>query len=265
MQKSVFRIEKMDCPSEEQLIRMKLADLDQVVSLIFDIPERKLTVVHTLSADEILQRLSSLNLDTRLVESNLTEIIPEMSGDSKKESRLLWQVLLINAGFFFLESVTGILSGSMGLVADGLDMLADSIVYAMALFAVGTTAVRKKNIAAAAGYFQLALAIFGLIETIRRFTGTGETPEFQTMMVVSFFALGGNALCLILLQKSKSQEAHMKASMIFTSSDIIANLGVIGAGVLVYYTESIYPDLIVGTIVFLLVTKGAIRILRLSK
>ena len=265
MQKSVFRIEKMDCPSEEQLIRMKLADLDQVVSLNFDIPDRKLTVVHTLTADEILQRLVSLNLDTRLVESKLTEINLELSVDSKTERRLLWQVLFINAGFFFLESVTGILSESMGLVADGLDMLADSIIYAMALFAVGSTAVRKKNIAAAAGYFQLALAILGLIETIRRFTGAGETPEFQTMMVVSFFALGGNALCLLLLQKSKSQEAHMKASMIFTSSDIIANLGVIGAGVLVYYTESIYPDLIVGTIVFLLVTKGAVRILRLAK
>jgi Co/Zn/Cd efflux system component len=40
-------------------------------------------------------------------------------------------------------------------------------------------------------------------------------------------------LSLTELQKSKSQEdAHMKASMIFTSNDVIINLGVIAAGIL---------------------------------
>ncbi|KKX49171.1 hypothetical protein L950_0216910 [Sphingobacterium sp. IITKGP-BTPF85] len=33
----------------------------------------------------------------------------------------------------------------MGLVADSLDMLADSIVYGLALFAVGGSMIRKKT------------------------------------------------------------------------------------------------------------------------
>jgi Co/Zn/Cd efflux system component len=78
-------------------------------------------------------------------------------------------------------------------------------------------------------------------------------------------ALIGNGLCLYLLQKSKSQEAHMQASMIFTSNDVIVNLGVIIAGILVYLTNSKYPDLIVGVIVFTIVAKGAVNILKLSK
>jgi Co/Zn/Cd efflux system component len=53
--------------------------------------------------------------------------------------------------------------------------------------------------------------------------------------------------------------------MIFTSNDVIVNIGVIIAGTLVYFTHSKYPDLIVGTIVFGLVAKGAFRILKLSK
>ena len=57
----------------------------------------------------------------------------------------------------------------------------------------------------------------------------------------------------------------MKASMIFTSNDIIINTGVIFAGVLVLFTQSKYPDLIVGSIVFLVVVSGAIRILKLGK
>ena len=57
----------------------------------------------------------------------------------------------------------------------------------------------------------------------------------------------------------------MQASMIFTSNDVIINLGVVVAGLLVMWTGSNEPDLIIGIIVFLLVMKGAFRILALSK
>ncbi|MFO7615083.1 MAG: cation transporter, partial [Bacteroidales bacterium] len=74
-----------------------------------------------------------------------------------------------------------------------------------------------------------------------------------------------NTVCLYLLQKAKSKEAHMQASMIFTSNDIKINLGVIIAGVLVLWLNSSIPDLVVGTIVFGLVVKGALKILKLGK
>jgi Co/Zn/Cd efflux system component len=57
----------------------------------------------------------------------------------------------------------------------------------------------------------------------------------------------------------------MKASMIFTSNDVIINVGVIVAGVLVFILDSKYPDLIIGAIVFILVTRGAFSILKLSR
>ena len=85
------------------------------------------------------------------------------------------------------------------------------------------------------------------------------------MIGISFLALAGNAACLYLLQKSRSTEAHMRASMIFTSNDVIANIGVILAGALVYITASKLPDLAVGVVIFLLVARGAVRILRLAR
>ncbi len=57
----------------------------------------------------------------------------------------------------------------------------------------------------------------------------------------------------------------MKASMIFTSNDVIINLGVILAGVLVLWLDSNKPDLIIGSIVFVLVIQGAFRILKLGR
>jgi cation transport ATPase len=132
MQKSTFKIAKMDCPSEEQMIRMKLADITNINSLDFDIANRKLVVFHTGKYDEIFQRLDTLKFDTSLVESiDAGEVVlPE---NHAQERKLLWQVLGINLFFFVLESISGIVAKSMGLVADSLDMLADSFVYGLAL------------------------------------------------------------------------------------------------------------------------------------
>jgi len=153
----------------------------------------------------------------------------------------------------------------MGLVADSLDMLADAFVYGLALWAVGSLDIRKKKVAKLSGYIQLVLAVLGIIEVIRRFLEFKTFPDFRVMIGISFLALTANSICLYLLQKSRSKEAHMKATMIFTSNDVIINAGIILAGILVLLTRSKYPDLVVGAIVFMIVIRGAFRILKLGK
>ncbi len=246
------------------MIRMKLGDLINIKLLEFDIANRNLMVFHEGGYDEILKSLESLDFGTSFIESVSLE--SELLVEShSKERKLLWQVLVINFFFFFTELLFGFVSSSIGLIADSLDMLADSIVYGLALFAVGGVVTRKKNVARVSGYFQLILAFFGFVEVIRRFFLSESLPVFQVMVTVSVLALIGNVACLYLLQRSRSNEAHMQASMIFTSNDVIVNLGVILAGFLVYLTDSKYPDLIVGIVVFYLVWRGAFKILELSK
>lgn len=264
MFKSVFEITLMDCPSEENLIRMKLADISSIEHLEFDIPNRHLTVFHSEEIKEIENAILELKLGGKLISTENSEQ-SEFEEDSNQK-KLLWTVLGINFSFFLIEMSTGIISKSMGLIADSLDMLADSFVYAISLLAVGSTVSKKKKVAKVAGYFQLILAIIGFAEIIRRFIGNEQLPDFKTMIVISGFALIGNAICLYLLQKSKSkEEAHMKASMIFTSNDVVINLGVIIAGLFVHFLNSNKPDLIIGTVVFIIVIRGAFRILKLAK
>jgi len=263
MQKSIFEISKMDCPSEENLIRMKLDSIGAIKQLEFDLPHRKLTIFHEGQIDQIEQSISELKLGGKKLRTEETR--QDSFSDETQQRELLWAVLAINFAFFILEMTTGILSKSMGLVADSLDMLADSFVYGISLLAVGSSLLRKKKIARLAGYFQIVLAIIGFIEVVRRFLDPEKMPDFSTMIVVSALALIANGVCLYLLQKSKSKEAHMQASMIFTSNDVIINFGVIVAGVLVNWLQSNKPDLVIGSIVFVLVIQGAIRILKLGK
>jgi len=264
MEKTTFEIPKMDCPSEENLIRLKLDGISGIKNLDFDIPNRKLTVFHTGQIDQIEKSILDLNLGGQKLTTEQTDRTEFTENSNQK--KLLWTVLAINFAFFIIEMTTGLISNSMGLVADSLDMLTDSFVYGISLFAVGGTLTRKKRIAKLAGYFQITLAIIGFAEVLRRFLGAEKLPDFTTMIFVSVLALIANGICLYLLQKSKSKkEAHMKASLIFTSNDVIINLGVITAGLLVNWLNSNKPDLIVGTIVFVLVIQGAIRILKTGK
>ena len=264
MYQTLFKIDKMDCPSEENLIRMKFEELTQIKHLEFDLNHRELTVFHKLGIEEIEECLKQLNLGHKKL---YTKKSNRQSFDQNTDQRkVLWSVLIINLVFFILEMGYGLVSKSMGLVADSLDMLADSFVYAISLIAVGKSLAHKKTVAKIAGYFQIILALIGFGEVIRRTIYSVEFPNYLTMIIISVLALVGNALCLYLLQKSKyKDEAHIKASLIFTSNDVVINLGVIVAGLMVYWLNSNMPDLIIGAIVFFIVSKGAIRILSLSK
>jgi Co/Zn/Cd efflux system component len=264
IERTTFRVPQMDCAAEEQLVRMKLADHSEVKQLSFDLSARTVAVTHTGDYDMIEQAMQELNLGAVLVErESLDELEPDANDEQQR--KLLIIVLLINAGLFALEMATGLIAQSMGLVADSLDMLADALVYGLSLYAVGKAVSQKKQVARASGYFQLFLAVFGIVEVVRRFTGEGDEPSFTLMILISLIAFAGNVTSLLILQRAQNQDVHMKASWIFTTNDVLVNIAVIVAGVLVFFTSSKLPDLVVGGVVFFLVGSGAFRILKLSK
>ena len=102
MVKTTFRISKMDCHSEEQMIRAKLEGMADIQSLAFDIPKRQLEVYHANSFEGILAALDSLQLDTKLISSEAVETM-DIEDDRNLQKRVLWQVLAINFFFFVLE------------------------------------------------------------------------------------------------------------------------------------------------------------------
>lgn len=263
---SVFAVPKMDCPSEQHMIKMALQGVDGVLSLSFDLDQRRLTARHRGPAVELLQRLEPLGLGATLVESSSPSRTDEEDGleapDNEAEARLLKLLLSINALMFAVEIAVGFWAQSTGLIADALDMFADAAVYGLSLYAVGRSAALKIRAAHLAGWLQLALALLALAEVVRRFA-FGSEPVSGLMMGMGLVALIANATCLVLVAQQRHAGAHMKASYIFSSNDVIANVGVIVAGGLVALTGSHYPDLIIGLLVGLVVMNGARRILQL--
>ncbi|MHB1370159.1 MAG: cation transporter [Pseudomonadaceae bacterium] len=264
LQRSVFRIPGMDCPSEEQMIRLRLADAP-VTALAFDLGGRRLTVDHDGDPAAILARLVPLGYGAALAESYpLGNESPALAPppDDRAEARVLWTLLAINALMFVIELGAGVWARSAGLVADAMDMFADAAVYGVALYAVGRAARYKLGAARLAGVLQLVLALGALAEVARRIV-TGAMPEAVGMMGVSVLALAANVACLVLIARHREGGVHMKASYIFSANDVLANLGVITAGALVAWSGQAWPDWAIGGVIGVLVLAGAVRILRL--
>jgi Co/Zn/Cd efflux system component len=259
---SRFHIAAMDCAAEEQLVRMALSDVHGINRIEIDSDRRDVVIDHQSTSDTIDASLQSLGLGARHVDDT-SEI--GSGHESGRERKALIVALVINAGFFVGELTVGLVSGSMGLVADSLDMGADASVYALSLAAVGTVAARKKQLARTSGYLQLGLATVGLIEVIRRFVVDVELPDPTSMIVLSSLALVGNIITLVVLHRVRSGEVHLQASWIFTANDIKVNALVITAAIGVALTDSAVPDLLAGAVIFLVVANGARRILSLTR
>ena len=188
----------------------------------------------------------------------------ELEAETSEQIRVLWIVLAINFAMFVGEATAGLLAGSVALLADSSDMLADAVVYGISLYAVRRSAVAKARAAAASGLFQIVIGLALLAEAGRRIASPIE-PEPGYMIVVATVALVANAYCLRLIAAHKDSGVHMSASVIFSQNDVIANAAVILGGVLVVATGWSRIDLVVGAGVSILVLSGGVRILREAK
>jgi Co/Zn/Cd efflux system component len=263
LRRSVFLVPKMDCAAEEALVRTALDGIEEVRSLAFDLPGRSLTVWHSGDATTVHARLDGLGLGARLARSEESdEAAVPGAAEEGAEARALWTVLALNAAMFAVEMVAGWIAESTGLLADGLDMLADALVYGVALYAVGRGPALKQRAARLCGGLQLLLGLSALAEVLRR-AHFGSDPAPPLMIAVSVVALAANVTSLWLVARHQEGGVHMKATYICTANDVLANLGVIAAAGLVAWTGSPWPDLAIGTAIAGLVLRGAVRILKL--
>ena len=184
----------------------------------------------------------------------------EVEIKDQSQRQVLYWLLGINATMFVIEMGIGLLADSTALIADSLDMLADAVVYGVALYAIGKSLLHKANAARISGFFQMALGVLIIIDIVRR-SIYGSEPVSGLMMAMGAVALVANVLCLVIIRKQRNEEVHMRASWIFSANDVIANLGVIFAGVLVFWLDSRWPDLVIGVIVSCVVLRGAKMIL----
>jgi Co/Zn/Cd efflux system component len=70
-----------------------------------------------------------------------------------------------------------------------------------------------------------------------------------------------NLVVLILLIKYKTTDKGFTTALFFSSIDVYQNLATIIAAVIIKYTNSIIPDMVVGCLIFVIILISAIKII----
>ena len=175
-----------------------------------------------------------------------------MSGGGRRRRSLLLALGLTSV-YLVVEVVGGILTGSLALLADAGHMLTDVAGLGLAVFAI-TYAQRPPTARHTYGYYRaeilaalvngallFAVAGYILIEAWRRFQ---DPPSVQSgpMILIALIGLGVNLASAWLLRQGAGESLNVRGAYLEVISDMVGSLGVLVAGVIIYFTGWPYAD-----------------------
>ena len=174
--------------------------------------------------------------------------------------QILWVILFINAGMFFVEMASGIYSGSQSLMADALDFFGDAANYAISIYVLNKSTSTRARASLIKGY---TLGAFGLwiVGSITYKALVTGLPQAEVMGIVGFLALVANVVSAALLYKYRSGDSNRESVWICSRNDAIGNIAVMLAAGGVFLTGTKWPDLLVAGIIASLALSGARRII----
>ncbi len=158
---------------------------------------------------------------------------------------VLYTVFFINLIMFFVEFISGIVVDSNALIADSLDMFGDAFVYGLSLFVLSKSHKTQAKASLIKGIIMLLFGLYVFWEAFYKIINP-VIPLAQTITLLGFLALVANIICFFLLTKNKNENINIKSAWVCSRNDIYGNIGVIIAGILVGYFNSMWPDIIVG-------------------
>lgn len=176
-------------------------------------------------------------------------------------TKVFWVVLVINFAMFLTEVTGGYLAHSNALLADSLDMLADAFVYGLSLYVLTRGHQAKVTASLVKGILMAMLGLFVVGEAIYKIFNP-VVPIAETITIIGVIAVVANATCLLLLMKYKNTDLNVKSAWICTRNDVFANISVIIAGLLVAYFGSMWPDIIIGLGIAVIVLQSSFGIIK---
>lgn len=183
----------------------------------------------------------------------------KFDGASPAYRRVLVAVIAINLIGFVAIVIGGVIQGSTALAANAMDFLADSATYAISLWAIGKS-VRVRS--GAAVFKSLSLIVMGasvLGYALWRAL-TGQLPEGSVITGLGLFGFVANLVAALLLIRYRDGDANVRSVWLCTRNDLIHSLGVAGAGALVWWTGSRWPDLLAGILLGAVFLQSAVSI-----
>jgi Co/Zn/Cd efflux system component len=181
---------------------------------------------------------------------NLGELEPDELVVHPGLRRAVVVVAGLNIGYFGIEFAVASAIGSVSLFADSVDFLEDAAVNLLVLLALGWPAPRRAMLGVGLGLLLLAPSAATLWTAWRKF-GAPVPPLPVPMMLAGLGALVVNLSCAVMLARWRVTHGSLtRAAFLSARNDAIANVAIVGAGVVTVGHASAWPDLAVGLGIF---------------
>ncbi len=187
--------------------------------------------------------------------------------------------LAIAAGITFFimlaEIVAGYLTNSLALLSDAGHMFVDVFSLMLSLFAFNyarkpatknnTFGFYRIEILSALfnGFSLVILSFFILYEAWQRFF---VVPEINTipMIVVAIIGLLANIICGLVIMKDSEHNMNIKGAYLHIIGDALSSVGVIIAGIVMYFFGWYIADALISVLIALMSLKGAWGLINVS-
>jgi Co/Zn/Cd efflux system component len=172
------------------------------------------------------------------------------------------RVAILNLSYFAIEFYFAQRFNSVALFSDSLDFLEDASVNILIFLSFSLAVIWRARLSYIFAFLLLLPGCSFLYNALQQIAKP-ITPNGDGMSIVGLGALGVNIYCAIILNKFKEIKGGLaKAAYFSARNDAIANVLIIIAGIVTLFWLSAIPDLIVGSMIFLMNADSARAILK---
>ena len=193
-----------------------------------------------------------------------------------RDIRPLRIAIALTATVFVVQIIGGAISGSLALLSDAGHVLVDLASLLIAFFGLRIAAkareqhdvkytfgLRRIEILAALtnGFLLVGICIYIVVEAIRRLAEPTHVHA-ESMLAVAVIGLIANAVSALYLHRS--EHITTRSAYLHVITDLLSSAGVIVAAIVIAVTSWVWVDPVISILRALLITRGAIRVIRES-
>ena len=179
--------------------------------------------------------------------------------------RAVQLVAALNLAYFGVEFAVALAIGSVSLFADSIDFLEDASVNLLIAVALGWAAVRRARLGMVLAGILLVPGFATLWTAWGKFTAP-IPPSPVPLSLVGAGALAVNLSCAIILARYRRHSGSLtRAAFLSARNDTLANVAIVGAGLVTALARSALPDLVVGLGIALMNADAAREVYRTAR
>ena len=191
----------------------------------------------------------------------------------EKNSKKLFLSIALTGLIFVAEFAGGLWTGSLALLSDSAHVFMDVFALGLSYLAV-RAALLPANDRHTFGYhrMQVLAALFNgatlllisfeiLREAINRFQNPQPIAAGQ-MLIIAMIGLVVNLIVMFVLREHDHDDLNTRAAFLHVLGDTLASVGVIVAGIAIYFTGLLWIDPLVSVLISLLILFSSGRLLK---